>query len=93
VLGLDGEDDAVAVAGSELTALAEASVAAALETVGPRVPFAVVAMGRFGGAELSYASDLDVLFVYDGSTAADFSAAEETAEQLLEFLGGQTPPI
>ena len=34
-----------------------------------RVPFAVIAMGRFGGAELSYASDLDVLFVYDGDDA------------------------
>ena len=26
---------------------------------------AVVAMGRFGGAELAYASDLDVLLVFD----------------------------
>ena len=33
------------------------------------MPFAVIALGRFGGAELSYASDLDVLFVYEGSTA------------------------
>ncbi|TMK85037.1 MAG: bifunctional glutamine-synthetase adenylyltransferase/deadenyltransferase, partial [Actinobacteria bacterium] len=93
VLGLDDEEAAVAVTGSELTALAEASLAAALETVDPPVPFAAVAMGRFGGAELSYASDLDLLLVYEGSTAADFSAAEETAERLLEFLGGQTPPI
>jgi glutamate-ammonia-ligase adenylyltransferase len=91
VLGLDGEDDAVALTGSQLTGLAQASVSAALEAVAPPLPFAVVAMGRFGGAELSYASDLDVLFVYDGSTAADFGAAEETAESLLQFLAGQTP--
>ena len=32
----------------------------------PPVPFAVIAMGRFGGGELSYASDLDVLLVFDG---------------------------
>ena len=93
VLGLDDDDAAVIVTGSELTALAQASLVAALETVDPPVPFAVVAMGRFGGAELSYASDLDVLFVYEGSTAADFSAAEQSAEKLLDFLGGQTPPI
>ncbi|MBV8161848.1 MAG: bifunctional [glutamine synthetase] adenylyltransferase/[glutamine synthetase]-adenylyl-L-tyrosine phosphorylase [Acidimicrobiia bacterium] len=93
VLGLDDEEDAVAVTGTELTALAEAALAAGLEAAAPPVPFAVVAMGRFGGAELSYASDLDVLFVYDGSTAAEFSAAENTAESLLDFLGGRTPPI
>ena len=40
-------------------------------------------MGRFGGRELSYASDLDVLFVYDGTTAADFARAERTAEASL----------
>jgi glutamate-ammonia-ligase adenylyltransferase len=48
-------------------------------------------MGRFGGAELSYASDLDVLFVYDGSTAEDFATAERSAVALLEFLAGPSP--
>src|SRR5581483_2629670 len=91
VLGLDGEEDAVAVAGTELTALAEGVLAAAIDAVAPPLPFSIVAMGRFGGAELSYASDLDVLFVYEGSTSADFGAAEETAEALLEFLAGRTP--
>ena len=35
----------------------------------PQVPFAVVAFGRFGGAELGYASDLDVAFVHEGADA------------------------
>jgi len=91
VLGLDDEEEAVAVTGAELTALAEASLGAALDAVSPPLPFAIVAMGRFGGAELSYASDLDVLFVYDGSTAGDFAAVEETAESLVQFLAGRTP--
>ena len=30
-------------------------------------PFAVFAMGKFGGRELGYASDIEVLFVYGGS--------------------------
>ncbi|MDQ2826572.1 MAG: bifunctional [glutamine synthetase] adenylyltransferase/[glutamine synthetase]-adenylyl-L-tyrosine phosphorylase [Actinomycetota bacterium] len=81
--------DATAV---QLTALAEAAVQAALDALVPQVPFAVVAMGRFGGSELSYASDLDLLFVYDGSTPADFEMAERTGEQLVRFLGGATPP-
>ena len=36
--------------------------------LGPRrpCPFAVFAMGKFGGGELGYASDIEVLFVYGG---------------------------
>ena len=87
VLGLAGPEDTAA----SLTALAEAVLESTLETVDPAVPFAVVAMGRFGGAELSYGSDLDVLLVYDGSTAAHFAAAEQAAVELLVFVNGTTP--
>jgi glutamate-ammonia-ligase adenylyltransferase len=48
-------------------------------------------MGRFGGAELSYASDLDVLLVYDGTTTEDFATAEKAGEALLRFVAGNTP--
>ncbi len=81
----------VADVGAELSALAQATLEAALESLEPPLPFAVVAMGRFGGAELSYASDLDVLFVYDGETAADFAEAERVATGLLRVVGGSTP--
>jgi glutamate-ammonia-ligase adenylyltransferase len=92
VLGLEGDDaETVPATGRQLTALAEACVRAALESVSPRVRFSVIAMGRFGGAELSYASDLDLLFVYDGDTAADFAIAEVAAEGLLAFLGEPGP--
>jgi len=87
-----GEDQVVVTAG-QLTALAEACVSAALDALAPRVPFAVIAVGRFGGAELSYASDLDLLFVYDGSTPADFAVAERLGENLVRFLAGATPPM
>ena len=75
----------------ELASLADACVEAALRVIAPSLPFAVIGMGRFGGAELSYASDLDVLFVYDGEDAADFRSAEKVAEHLLTELGGITP--
>ena len=87
VLGLDG----VEATASSLTGLAEAVLEAALSTLEPGVHMAVIAMGRFGGAELSYASDLDVMLVYDGSTAEDFAAADETAGSLLRFVSGDTP--
>ena len=76
---------------SDLTALADATLEKAVETIGPSLPFAVIAMGRFGGEELSYASDLDVVFVYAGDTASDFERAEEIATALMRFVGGVTP--
>jgi glutamate-ammonia-ligase adenylyltransferase len=76
-----------------LTNLAEATLEAALAVLGPPLPFAVIALGRLGGSELSYASDLDVIFVYDGSTPGDFAAAERVATTLLSSIGGNRPHI
>ncbi|MBA3302610.1 MAG: hypothetical protein H0U26_01910 [Acidimicrobiia bacterium] len=74
-----------------LSELAEATLQAAVQALEPTLGFAVVALGRFGGRELSYASDLDVLFVHEGSTAADFAEAEKLATNLLRFVKGATP--
>jgi glutamate-ammonia-ligase adenylyltransferase len=79
--------------GRGLSDLAESLIEATLGLLDPQVPFAVIAMGRFGGAELSYASDLDVLFAYEGETPADFAEAERVAEEMLRFVGGSAPAI
>ena len=70
----------------ELTDLAEATLEAVLDTLDPPFPFTIVGMGKLGGAELSYASDLDVLFVHDGEAAA----AERLAEAVIREIGAQT---
>ena len=94
VRDLLGQDDVAAV-GSGLSTLAEAVLDEALhlvrETTGLSVPLAVVAMGRFGGAELSYASDLDVLVVHGGRTDDDAAAAERVAAELRRLVNGPTP--
>jgi [glutamine synthetase] adenylyltransferase / [glutamine synthetase]-adenylyl-L-tyrosine phosphorylase len=77
--------------GEDLTALADACVGAALGSLEPAVPFAVVALGRFAGRELAYGSDLDVVFVYDGKGQADHDEALRVAGGLRRFLGGDTP--
>lgn len=77
--------------GADLTRLAEAVLEAALGSLDPRIPFAVIGMGRFGGAELSYASDLDVLFVYEGSSTTATEEANRIATRLVRFVGGSTP--
>jgi glutamate-ammonia-ligase adenylyltransferase len=77
-------------AGRELSNLADACVEAALHSIEPALPFAVIGLGRLGGEELSYASDIDVIFVYDGETAADFDTAERIATQLVRAIGDST---
>ncbi|MDP9006354.1 MAG: bifunctional [glutamine synthetase] adenylyltransferase/[glutamine synthetase]-adenylyl-L-tyrosine phosphorylase [Actinomycetota bacterium] len=91
-----GMADVVGLAGLEvtarqLTALADVTVQAAVSALAPSLPFAVVALGRYGGAELSYASDLDVVFVYEGAGAAAFAEAEAITSALLRRLKGVTP--
>ncbi len=77
---MDGRADAVATA-RRLAALAEAVVGAVLTLAGRelvarhgRLPgvglgFAVLGYGSLGGRELGFASDLDLVFVYDGERA------------------------
>ncbi|MBL8775964.1 MAG: bifunctional [glutamine synthetase] adenylyltransferase/[glutamine synthetase]-adenylyl-L-tyrosine phosphorylase [Acidimicrobiales bacterium] len=95
LLGVGARDvmdvDDVRTVGRDLTAIAEATLEAALRSLHPTVPFAVLALGRFGGGELSYASDLDVAFVFDGSSSAAIEEADRLATRLMKFLKGHTP--
>ncbi|MGH9209448.1 MAG: bifunctional [glutamine synthetase] adenylyltransferase/[glutamine synthetase]-adenylyl-L-tyrosine phosphorylase [Acidimicrobiales bacterium] len=95
LLGVAGRDvfgqADVAAVGNDLTALAEAAVHAALDALAPQVPFTVVALGRFAGQDLAYGSDLDLVFVYDGSVAVDQEEALRVAGGLVRFLAGATP--
>jgi len=74
-----------------LACLGDAALAAALHAAEPRVPFGIVAMGRLGGTELAYGSDLDVQLVYDGNGAADAGLAEEATSAIFRLLNGTTP--
>lgn len=80
----------VATTGRELAHLADAAVESALQAFDPQVPFAVIGMGRLGGRELSYASDIDVIFVYDGRSADEFAEAERVATRLMRAIGETT---
>lgn len=75
----------VAAVGRALADLGEACLRAALDE--PPLPFAVIGLGRLGGYELNYPSDLDVMFVAEG----DLAAAEKLAEWLLHAIGEVTP--
>ena len=74
-----------------LTALADAAVnlalAWALRSVGLSSGLAVIGMGKFGGQELGYGSDLDLFFVYDGGDefAERYVRAAQRAMRLLSM--------
>ncbi|MHB1986578.1 MAG: bifunctional [glutamine synthetase] adenylyltransferase/[glutamine synthetase]-adenylyl-L-tyrosine phosphorylase [Acidimicrobiales bacterium] len=74
-----------------LAQLGDAALISALHGVSPKMPFGVIAMGRLGGAELAYGSDLDVLLVFDGSSSIDVAEGERTAAAVLSVLNGPTP--
>ena len=77
--------------GRDLTTLAEATLETALRSLQPQIPFAVIGLGRFGGAELAYASDLDVVFVHEGTGADAIDEARRLAHSLTRMIGGTTP--
>jgi len=97
-----GIDD-VGSTGASLTSMSEALIEAALaEALGAvragspaqeQLEFCVIGMGHLGGGEMSYASDLDVLFVYEAGDGerAGAAAGEAVAEALLHFMEGPTP--
>ncbi|MBW3605402.1 MAG: bifunctional [glutamine synthetase] adenylyltransferase/[glutamine synthetase]-adenylyl-L-tyrosine phosphorylase [Actinobacteria bacterium] len=74
-------------AAAELSQLADGIIAAAHAHVArPDAPIAVIAMGKLGGRELNYVSDVDLLFVAD-----DANAAAGVARALFDLLGAVTP--
>ncbi|WP_242901800.1 bifunctional [glutamine synthetase] adenylyltransferase/[glutamine synthetase]-adenylyl-L-tyrosine phosphorylase [Actinomadura terrae] len=92
LLGL-AEVEAVGLALTDIAAVTiEAALRAAVSKVerasGEALPtrFAVVAMGRFGGHELGYGSDADVMFVHDPLPGADERAAGRAAHGVAEEL-------
>ena len=53
-----------------LTDLADACLDAALKEVDAPPGLAIIGMGKLGGRELNYSSDIDVMFVTDGDLGA-----------------------
>jgi glutamate-ammonia-ligase adenylyltransferase len=84
----------VALVGRGLSRLTDATLHATLEVAAEAVRVqrgleslptrvAVVAMGRYGGFELSYGSDADVMFVHDPVEGADPQVAASFAKALI----------
>ncbi|MFF5082585.1 bifunctional [glutamine synthetase] adenylyltransferase/[glutamine synthetase]-adenylyl-L-tyrosine phosphorylase [Actinoplanes sp. NPDC000266] len=84
--------DAIGIALSDVTDAtlnAALSVARRAKPGPPGMRFAIIGMGRLGGYEMSYPSDADVLFVYDG--ADNGAPALAMAEELRRSLSAPAP--
>ncbi|MGC3992581.1 MAG: bifunctional [glutamine synthetase] adenylyltransferase/[glutamine synthetase]-adenylyl-L-tyrosine phosphorylase [Propionicimonas sp.] len=81
--------------GRALSDLAGATIDAALEVASRGVkvpPIAVIAMGRWGGCELSYASDADAMFVVADSDDPDATSSATTVVSRLRALLAKPGP-
>lgn len=72
-----------------------ATVQAAWETIASRhcekPKFAVIAYGKLGGKELGYASDLDVIFLYDDENLEAPSSYAKLAQRFITWMTSHTP--
>ncbi len=78
----------------EFSALADACLRYAVEVVVRRhrlkaSPFAIIGLGKLGGAEIDYGSDLDLLFVAPNS-ARNFDRLSKLAIEVMDLLSGRT---
>jgi glutamate-ammonia-ligase adenylyltransferase len=81
--------------GRVLAGVADGVIQQAMNSTDPEVPMAVIGLGKLGGEELSFASDLDVLFVFEGDTPDAFERATQRAEHVLRSIresGWQADP-
>ncbi|MGW0898652.1 [protein-PII] uridylyltransferase family protein, partial [Streptomyces goshikiensis] len=83
----------VAQTAAELADLATATLRAALRIASAAAPedaaacrLAVIAMGKCGGNELNYVSDVDVIFVGDAANGTDEGKAVQAATRLASHL-------
>ncbi len=75
---LDPRDTGVALA-----EVADRVVRESLEAAEPDLPFAVIGLGKLGAQELNFASDLDLVFVYEGEGPGDLRRGSEIAARVL----------
>ncbi len=82
-----------------LSALADIIVAATLKAVWQTIAtrhrevaqFAVIAYGKLGGKELGYASDLDVIFLYDDDHPDAPALYARLAQRFITWMTSHTP--
>lgn len=72
-----------------LSRLADAVVCGAAQGLGTHQQFAIIALGKLGGMELNYSSDIDLIFVRPDERT-DQAGADDLARRLVRLVSRQT---
>jgi glutamate-ammonia-ligase adenylyltransferase len=77
---------------SDVTSVILTGMLALTHRYGDGIEFAIIAMGRYGGQELGFGSDADVMYVYRPAGASD-EDAQQRAEQIVRALSRLTEDL
>jgi glutamate-ammonia-ligase adenylyltransferase len=72
--------------GDAISEVADRVLTEAIDRAAPTVPFAVIGLGKLGARELNFASDLDVVFVYEGEGPDDLAGGVAAAERVMQLV-------
>lgn len=77
---------------SDITTTILTGVLALAHRYGDGIEFGIIAMGRYGGEELGFGSDADVMYVYRAAGASD-EEAQQRAEHIVHALSRLTEDL
>jgi glutamate-ammonia-ligase adenylyltransferase len=72
--------------GLAIAEVADRVVRESLDAAEPDLPFAAIGLGKLGAQELNFASDLDLVFVYEGEGPQEFRRGAEIAERVMDGI-------
>jgi glutamate-ammonia-ligase adenylyltransferase len=77
---------------SDITTVILSGVLSLAHRYGDGIEFGIIAMGRYGGAELGFGSDADIMYVYRAAGASD-EEAQQRAEQIVHDVARYTEDL
>ena len=91
ILGVTTIDE-IGFALTDITTAVLSGALALAHKFGDGIEFGIVAMGRYGGSELGFGSDTDVMYVYRAAGASD-EEAQQRAEVIVHALSRLTEDL
>ena len=91
ILGMTSIEE-IGCALSDITTAVLTGALALVHRYGDGIEFGIIAMGRYGGAELGFGSDADVMYVYRPAGASP-EEAQARAEQVVRGLSKYTEDL
>lgn len=91
ILGVTSIDE-IGFALTDITTAVLSGTLGLVHRFGDGIEFGIVAMGRYGGAELGFGSDTDVMYVYRAAGATD-EEAQQRAEAIVHGLSRLTEDL